>query len=124
MTWIDRLLVRLARLAIGLLNRRFSTAHRRVWWSNVSTYRARRVLFPGEVPQRWPADQEAAMIRIAFGEPGPRGMDSPPSPLLDITLTREMLDLFIDGAAETRNTQDVQLAALREQFPEAFAREA
>lgn len=114
MTWLDRLLVAFARFALGLLHRRFSTAHRRVWWCNINTFRARAVLFPEGVPDAWPGDKWAGNVRFAFGSPGPLGLASPPPPLLEVALTRDMLDLFIDSAIEVRARQDIQLRALRE----------
>ena len=115
MTWLDRLLVAFVRLGMTLLNRRLSTAHRRVWWVSATSLRARPNLFPDGVPEEWPAEEWAGVISVAFGSPGPRGHDSPPRPLLEIMLTRRMLDMFTDGAIEVRNRQDIQLAALREE---------
>lgn len=113
MTWLDRLLVALARFALGLLQRRCSPAHRRVWWPNIVTFAARAELFPDGAPEAWPGDAQAGLVTLAFGSPGPHGLASPPPPLLEIGLTRDMLDMFIDGAVEVRNRQDIQLQALR-----------
>lgn len=116
MTWLDRLLVAFARFAIGLLHRRFSTAHQRVWWTNIDSYRPTSATFP-DVPETWPPEMTAGQVRVAFGQPGHHGHSSPPAPLFTMIMTRRMLDMLIDGAVEMRNTQDIQLRALRRPNP-------
>lgn len=101
MTWLDRLLVGFARFALGLVQRRFSTAHGRVWWWNVSSTRPRA--------DRWPDLMPAAIGRISFGG----SVEGEALLVLRVEFTREMFDVFVDGQVETRRAQDGQLADLR-----------
>ena len=112
MTWYDRLLVAAASRLMARICRRFSTADQRVWWANITTIHPRALLWAGGAPEIWPADLDAGELRVAFGTPKKPGTMTPPEPFLVMTFTREMLDVFIDGAAEVRNRQDVQLKAM------------
>jgi hypothetical protein len=117
MTWYDRLLVVVARWLLGRLARRFSTEHERVWWVQTRTYNPRRFVNTWtELPEQWPAEEWAGEVSFSFGTPGPDGLHgNAPPPILDITITRRMLDTLVDGAVEVRHRQDIQLQALRTQ---------
>lgn len=113
MTPYDRFLVALARFVLGLLARRFSTEHQRVWWSGVRTFGAQNRWLPADAPEAYPPEEWAGVVSVSFGPPDPARPSGTPPPLLELTVTRRMLDLHIDGAAEVRNRQDIQLQALR-----------
>jgi hypothetical protein len=95
MKLINRIVVRIAERAVGLVHRRFDLTRGLVWHVNVSANRPRRFV-DGSLSEK------LALLSIGFGQ-----LDDV-RPVIDIVLTREMLDLFIQGAISVREQQDAQ----------------
>lgn len=94
-TLLDRMLIRLARVPLRLLNRRFDQSRGRVWhWRIASTKPTRTAL--GVLRPK------AGVLTIGFA-----GSDN----IWAIHVTREQLELVRDSAIETIRLQDEQYAA-------------
>jgi hypothetical protein len=99
MTAFDRFLVWLARWALHLVARRFNQGRGRVWYMNTATLR----------PQRLPSGAltpKAGVVFLGFGAE---------RNLFAMHVTRQMLELFRDGATTVLAQQDAQYAIVEDE---------
>lgn len=99
MTYLDRILISVARRALARLAPRFDMPKGMVWYLNFTTHRPHRRPSGDLVP-------EAGEFMLGFGEP---------RNLVAIRLTREMLELLHNGLTDTLAQQAAQYAIVRDE---------
>ena len=99
MSVLDRLLLWMARMTLRLVGTRFNQAKGRVWYISTASTRPRRLRSGVLVPK-------AGWVFLGFGAE---------RNLLAMHVTREMLELFRDGAIEAVRIQDSQYAIVEDE---------
>jgi hypothetical protein len=111
LTAFDRLKVWLTRRLIASLERRISPAEGRVWWYNVTSFRPQvRMWLPGQDTEGWPEGRTAALLYIGVGG---SEAEANRNRIIEVAMTREMLEQFRRNADHAVDIQDEQINAVK-----------
>lgn len=112
MTLYDRLLCRLVRLVMRLVEQRADQGKGRVFWWKVETFRPLRLRSGAVAPK-------ASLFRLGFGgndtEANGDGTGTAPGSLATLWMSREMTEKLRDDITHGLDLQDAQYAIVEEE---------